>query len=92
MARDHRKGKQERQQEVGLQVFVYNNDIERALRKFKRKVNNSGILQEYRAKQEFVPKTERRLRAEAAAKARHRKRIAMDPFYEPTGPRRGKKK
>ena len=30
----------------GLQVEVYNNNVEEAIRRFKRKVKNSNIMQE----------------------------------------------
>ena len=39
---------------VGLSVTVYNNNVEEALRRLKRKVKNSGMLQELRKKEYFV--------------------------------------
>ena len=62
----------------GLSVEVRNNNVEQAIRKLKKKLMNDGILQELRERQYFVSNTEKRLKAEAAARARHRKRIAKD--------------
>ena len=39
---------------VGLSVTVYNNNVEEALKRLKRKVKNSGMLQELRKKEYFV--------------------------------------
>jgi|TARA_R100000908_G_scaffold23288_1_gene9394 small subunit ribosomal protein S21 len=41
----------------GLQVEVYNNNVEEAIRRFKRKVKNSNIMQELRDKEFFVKKS-----------------------------------
>jgi len=62
----------------GLSVEVRNNNVEQAMRKLKKKIMNDGMLQELRERQHFVSNTEKRLKAEAAARARHRKRIAKD--------------
>lgn len=94
MENKHKKnsGYPKKGEPFGLRVIVEDGNLEKALRKFKRKVSNSGVLQEYRARQEFVPNTEKRLKAEAAAKKRHDKRMRMDPFYENQGPQKGKKR
>ena len=55
-----------------------NNNVDQAMRKLKKKLMNDGIMQELRDRQHFVSNTEKRLKAEAAARARHRKRIAKD--------------
>lgn len=49
-----------------------NESIDDALRRFKRSVSRSGILQEYR-KREFYekPSVRRKLKSEAARKRRH---------------------
>ncbi len=62
----------------GMSVEVKNNNVEQAMRKLKKKLMNDGIMQELRERQHFVSNTEKRLKAEAAARARHRKRIAKD--------------
>lgn len=62
----------------GLQVQVMNNNIEQAIRRLKKKVNNDGILFELRERKHFTSNTEKRLKAEAASQARHRRRIAKE--------------
>jgi ribosomal protein S21 len=62
----------------GRTVQVKDGNIDKALRKLKKKVNNSGILLEVRARQEYVkPSTDRKL-AKGAAKSRWRKQIARE--------------
>ena len=39
---------------VGLSVMVYNNNVEEALKRLKRKVKNSNLLQELRSKEHFI--------------------------------------
>ena len=59
----------------GLTVFVSDNNVERALRKLKKKVNDSKRLVDYCAKEEYVkPTTKRKLKA-AQGKARWRKKL-----------------
>ena len=41
----------------GLSVTVYNNSVEEALKRFKRKVKNSDIMQDLRKKEYFVKKS-----------------------------------
>ena len=60
----------------GLTVEVQDGNVEKALRKFKKKVNNDGKIQEVRARQEFVKPTTKRKLAKGAAKARWRKQLA----------------
>lgn len=67
----------------GLSVEVRNNNVDQAMRKLKKKLMNDGIMQELRDRQHFVSNTEKRLKAEAAARARHRKRIASDKIDKP---------
>jgi small subunit ribosomal protein S21 len=62
----------------GMYVEVRNNNVEQAMRKLKKKLMNDGIMQDLRERQYFTSNTEKRLKAEAAARARHRKRIAKD--------------
>jgi len=59
-------------------VQVKDGQVDKAIRKLKKKVNNSGILQEVRKRQEYVkPSTKRKL-AKGAAKSRWRKKVAQD--------------
>lgn len=59
----------------GIAVVVQNNNTDAALRKFKKKVQEEGILQTVRDKQEYIKPSERRRKARAAAKARWMKRL-----------------
>jgi len=56
-------------------VLVQDNNIEKALRKFKKKVQNSGILNDLREREFYIkPTTERKIKR-SAAKNRWRKYI-----------------
>ena len=39
---------------IGLSVTVFNNNVDEALRRLKRKVKNSNMLQELRKKEYFI--------------------------------------
>ena len=60
----------------GLTVEVRNNDINWALRKFKKKVQEDGILQEYKEREFYTKPSEKRKRAKAAGRARWLKKLA----------------
>ena len=60
----------------GRSVLVKDDNVERALRKFKKKVANSGILLELRDREHYVKPTTRRKLKLAAAKRRLKKQIA----------------
>lgn len=57
----------------GLIVEVKNGDFNKALRIFKKKVQDSGILQELKAREYYEKPTTKRKRKKAAAKARWQK-------------------
>lgn len=59
----------------GIYVEVRNGDISGAIRKFKKKVQESGILQEVKDRQEYVKPSEKRKRDKAAAKRRHERNM-----------------
>ena len=59
----------------GLRVEVYNGDFGKAFRQFKKKVQNAGIIQEYRDRQFYEKPSERRQKDMNAAKRRNQKRI-----------------
>jgi small subunit ribosomal protein S21 len=66
-----------------MNVKVRNGNVEQALRLFKRKVNDSNILFEYKEKEHYEKKTTRRQKKKAAAKVRERKRqekLAKNPL------------
>ena len=73
--RDYRKV-----QEVfipGIAVVVQNNKTDAALRKFKKKVQEEGILQTLREKQYYIKPSEKKRKAKAAAKARYLKKAGL---------------
>lgn len=54
---------------MGKSVEVRDGNIEKALRKFKKKIQNSGLLLELKEREQFVkPTTQRKLKASAAKK------------------------
>jgi small subunit ribosomal protein S21 len=60
-------------------VYVKENDnIERVIRKFKKKVADSGKLQGLREREFYEKPTTRRKKALAAAKNRWRKKLASE--------------
>lgn len=61
---------------TGLTVEVRNGDVNYALRKFKKKVQESGILQDLKDREFYEKPTTKRKRAKAAAKARWKKKLA----------------
>ena len=65
-----------------MTIKVRNGNIEQALRIFRRKVNDSNKLFDYKEKQYHEKKTTKRKRKQAAAKQRERKRqCKMDIKY-----------
>ncbi len=60
---------------TGKKVIVHDNQVEKALRKFKKKVSDSGLLQEVRDRQEFVKPTIKRKLAKSQAKRRWKKKL-----------------
>lgn len=60
----------------GLAVEVRNGDFNFALRKFKKKVQEDGILQQLRERQFYEKPSEKRKKAKAAGRARWLKKQA----------------
>jgi len=63
---------------VGNVVFVQNDNVEKALRKFKKKVLESGLLRELRDREFYEKPTTARKKAKSAAKNRWRKKLEAD--------------
>ena len=61
-----------------MKVTVRGDNVEGALRLFRRKVTDSGKLFQYKEKQYHEKKTTKRQRKMAAAKNRERKRQGSD--------------
>ena len=60
-----------------IEVIVKDNNIEQALRVFKRKILKSGLLREYRAKQVYEKPSDKRQRKkkEGIANSKRKKRL-----------------
>ena len=69
----------------GLSVEVRNGDFNFALRKFKKKVAEDGILQELRNREFFEKPSLKRKKAKAAGRARWLKKIEKMNEGMPTG-------
>ena len=61
---------------MGSKVFVKDDKVEQALRKFKKKVADSGKLQELRDREFYEKPTTARKKALSAAKNRWNKKVA----------------
>jgi small subunit ribosomal protein S21 len=57
----------------GRKVLVQDGNTEKALRKFKKKITDSGLLQEVRDRQQYVKPTIQRKLAKSQAKRRWQK-------------------
>lgn len=56
-------------------VLVKDGNVERALRKFKKKIQEQGLLEELRGRETYEKPTTRRKRKKGAAAARWRKKL-----------------
>lgn len=59
----------------GRSVMVGDGNIEKALRKFKKKIQNSGLLLELRERETYVKPTTRRKIKKGQAKSRWKKHL-----------------
>ena len=64
-----------REKHRGLTVVVEDGKFEKALRLFKKKVDEAGLLKEIRDRQEYVKPTTRRKMAKNAARKRWQKHL-----------------
>ena len=69
-----------KKENAGMYVAVYNNNVEKAMRQLKKKLLRDGLFNEIRERRYFKSNTEKRLKAEAAAAARHRRRQAKEDW------------
>ena len=60
---------------TGTKVFVQHNNVDKALRKFKKKVQTAGILQDVQNKETYIKPTTKRKTARNKAKQRWRKYV-----------------
>jgi small subunit ribosomal protein S21 len=63
---------------VGLKVEVVNDQVEKALRKFKKKVQESGLLQDLREREFYEKPTTARKKAKSQARRRWQKKVASE--------------
>jgi small subunit ribosomal protein S21 len=59
----------------GSTVYVKNDNVEQAMRKFKKKIQDSGLLLDMRARECYEKPTTERKRKAAAAKNRWKKKL-----------------
>jgi small subunit ribosomal protein S21 len=60
----------------GRSVLVTDGNVEKALRKFKKKIQTSGLLDDLRTKESYIKPTTQRKLKRSAAKSRWRKKLA----------------
>lgn len=66
----------------GSIVYVKNDNVEQAMRKFKKNIQNSGILNDLRAKEFYEKPTTKKKRKASAAKARWKKKLQSQRLPE----------
>jgi len=59
----------------GRTVIIADGNVEKGLRKFKKKIQNSGLLLELRDRETFVKPTTKRKLKKGAAKSRWKKHL-----------------
>ena len=67
---------------TGSTVYVRNDNVEQALRKFKKKIQDSGLLQEVRDRGEYIKPTIVRKKKAAAAKQRWKKKLQSNAYQK----------
>ena len=65
----------------GLSVRVDNNNFEKSLRIFKKKIMNDGLLKDLKKYQYFEKPSEKKRRAKAEAKRRHQKELSLQKKF-----------
>ena len=60
----------------GSTVWVKNDNVEQAIRKLKKRVQDSGLLQELRDREAYEKPTTKKKRKASAAKNRWKKKLA----------------
>lgn len=65
----------------GTRVIVQNNDFGKALRKFKKKIAEDGILQELRQREYYESKGTKRRKAKEAAIRRYKRQRTKEQDF-----------
>ena len=76
----------------GSTVYVNDGNVEKALRKFKNKIQESGKLEEVRERMEYVKPCVRRLKDENQARRRWLRQVEKDELEGRRPPREGGRK
>lgn len=63
---------------AGTRVYVHDDNVEKAIKKFKKKVNDNGILQTLREKEFYEKPTSQRKRLAGVARNRWLKKLAAE--------------
>jgi small subunit ribosomal protein S21 len=66
----------------GCTVYVKHDNVEQAIRKLKKKVQDSGLLQELRDRESYEKPTVAKKRKKAAAKQRWKKKLVSQQLPE----------
>lgn len=74
----------------GTTVIVKDDNVEKALRKLKKKIQDSGILEELREREAYEKPTTARRLAKNKAVRRHQKQVEADEQAGKRTPRDGK--
>ena len=86
-----RQNNNNKQEKRGLTVEVRNGDFNFALRKFKKKVAEDGILQELRQREAFEKPSIKRAKAKKAGRARWLKKLAKENEDQPSNHNKSKR-
>jgi len=74
----------------GTSVTVRDGNVEKALRKFKKKIQDSGKLEELREREQYEKPTTTRRLAKNKAVRRYQKQVEADELAGKRAPREGK--
>jgi small subunit ribosomal protein S21 len=74
----------------GTTVTVKDGNVEKALRKFKKKIQESGKLEELREREQYEKPTTTRRLAKNKAVRRYQKQVESDEIAGKRAPREGK--
>jgi small subunit ribosomal protein S21 len=66
---------------MGKKVIVKDGNVEKAIRKLKKKVQESGLLQELQSRETYTKPSVRRKMARAMAKKRWQKQLAQQNAF-----------
>jgi small subunit ribosomal protein S21 len=64
----------------GRKVFVKDGNVEKALRKFKKKISESGLLQELQERERYTKPSVKKKLAKSIAKKRWQKYVDSQKF------------